>query len=331
MKEKRRLEDPLSSTNYSQNRILSDGSVITYQYDKQGKLVSVVDDFEQTKVRYLYDSKGRIVREEKKHLSGHERPYFVLNQVSYDENGNLLKKNYISYGYTAPKKKLPGGCLLRYGQYSFRYNEKGDPRMMIHDEEGVCYQFDWDDAGGLKSLTFTQNNNAWNIVQYSYNKDGMRVQKDVNRCTHHYKFLGQKMIKETWNKNVLIPLYGNNGDLWGMNYNQKLYYFFKNPQGDIIALADHQWNVIVRYSYDVFGKLLSIRDARGNLISEMYEATHIGYLNPFRYRGYYYDTETQWYCIGNQYYNPEMGRWLHNGGNHNEMSSNLQSKKGKRL
>jgi RHS repeat-associated protein len=272
-----------------------------------------------------------MVKEEKKQLGETGRPYFVLNQVSYDANGNFSKKNHMSYDYTNVEKQFPRGCLIRYGQCNFHNNEKGQPRMIIHDDDWFSYQLDWDDMGGLKSLMFIQNSDCLYIIQYSYNKDGVRFQKDVNGCIHHYKFSGSRMIKETWNKNVLIPLYGNNGDLWGINYNGKLYYFFKNPQGDIIAIADDQWNVVVRYSYDSFGKLLSIRDARGVQISEVQEATHIGYLNPFRYRGYYYDTETHWYSIGNQYYLPETGRWLNNQGEHNEMCSNLQKKKGKRV
>ena len=32
--------------------------------------------------------------------------------------------------------------------------------------------------------------------------------------------------------------------------------------------------------------------------------------NPFRYRGYYYDTETQWYYLQTRYYNPNWGRFI---------------------
>ena len=35
---------------------------------------------------------------------------------------------------------------------------------------------------------------------------------------------------------------------------------------------------------------------------------HIGNLNPFRYRGYYYDIETGLYYLQSRYYDPEIGR-----------------------
>ena len=33
-------------------------------------------------------------------------------------------------------------------------------------------------------------------------------------------------------------------------------------------------------------------------------------LNPFRYRGYYYDTETGLYYLNSRYYDPSIGRFL---------------------
>ena len=38
--------------------------------------------------------------------------------------------------------------------------------------------------------------------------------------------------------------------------------------------------------------------------------THIGRVNPFRYRGYYYDAETKLYYLESRYYDPEVGRFI---------------------
>ena len=32
--------------------------------------------------------------------------------------------------------------------------------------------------------------------------------------------------------------------------------------------------------------------------------------NPFRYRGYYYDTETELYYLNSRYYDPMVGRYI---------------------
>lgn len=40
------------------------------------------------------------------------------------------------------------------------------------------------------------------------------------------------------------------------------------------------------------------------------DAMHIGSVNPFRYRGYYYDTETGLYYLKTRYYDLEVGRFI---------------------
>ena len=63
---------------------------------------------------------------------------------------------------------------------------------------------------------------------------------------------------------------------------------------------------MVRYVYDAWGNHKAI-DENG---SEITSAMHIGNLNPFRYRGYYYDTETKLYFLKTRYYDPEIGRFI---------------------
>ncbi|MDD2361558.1 MAG: RHS repeat-associated core domain-containing protein [Oscillospiraceae bacterium] len=75
-----------------------------------------------------------------------------------------------------------------------------------------------------------------------------------------------------------------------------------------MGLVDEDGNVVVEYSYDAWGKITSITDGNGNDISG--NAGHIGNINPFRYRGYYYDAETGFYYLQSRYYNPEFGRFI---------------------
>ena len=72
-------------------------------------------------------------------------------------------------------------------------------------------------------------------------------------------------------------------------------------QGDIVALLDENGNTVVEYTYDIWGKLLGIT---GSL------ADTIGAINPLRYRGYYYDTETQLYYLQSRYYSPDLMRFI---------------------
>jgi RHS repeat-associated protein len=57
--------------------------------------------------------------------------------------------------------------------------------------------------------------------------------------------------------------------------------------------------------YDNWGKLISID---GSLKDS------VGAKNPYRYRGYRYDTETGLYYLNSRYYNPEFGRFINADG-----------------
>ncbi len=78
-------------------------------------------------------------------------------------------------------------------------------------------------------------------------------------------------------------------------------------QGDIIGLYNSNFEQIVTYTYDSWGKVLSVRDNFGN---EIIDSNHIGLINPFRYRSYYYDEETKLYYLNSRYYNPEWCRFV---------------------
>ena len=74
-------------------------------------------------------------------------------------------------------------------------------------------------------------------------------------------------------------------------------------QGDIVGIVDSIGNLVVEYKYDAWGKPIS----RSSLTTA-YET--LGRLNPFRYRGYVYDEETELYYLRSRYYNPEWGRFV---------------------
>ena len=86
-----------------------------------------------------------------------------------------------------------------------------------------------------------------------------------------------------------------------MIYEGKYYFYVKNLQGDIVSIVDESGTAIVNYSYDSWGRLLQIEGSKKDTI---------GILNPFRYRGYYYDTETGMYYLKNRYYDPEIRRFI---------------------
>ena len=101
--------------------------------------------------------------------------------------------------------------------------------------------------------------------------------------------------------NVIEFVYDSNGSPIYFTYNNATYYYEKNLQGDIVAILDANGNTVVEYAYNIWGELVSIT---GTL------ADTIGTINPLRYRGYYYDTETNLYYLQSRYYSPDLMRFI---------------------
>ena len=98
-------------------------------------------------------------------------------------------------------------------------------------------------------------------------------------------------------------MYDNNGDPFGFICNGTEYYYIKNAQNDVTAIASADGTIIANYYYDSWGKL-----------TEITGDTEIAELNPIRYRSYYYDSETEWYYLNTRYYSPELCRFISSDG-----------------
>ena len=87
------------------------------------------------------------------------------------------------------------------------------------------------------------------------------------------------------------------------------YLYEKNIQGDVVAVYDYAGDLVVRYAYNAWGAVSETEYG-----SEYDESSFAVECNPFRYRGYYYDTETDLYYLNSRYYDPAVGRFLNADG-----------------
>ena len=92
----------------------------------------------------------------------------------------------------------------------------------------------------------------------------------------------------------------------------KWYYYEKNLRGDIVGIMNADGYKVVSYSYDAWGVPYAPVYSTDSVVSAADKAN--AELNPFRYRGYYYDSETGYYYLQTRYYNPEWGRFINADG-----------------
>ena len=86
-----------------------------------------------------------------------------------------------------------------------------------------------------------------------------------------------------------------------VTYNGTVYYYLRNAQGDITGIVNSSGTQVVDYSYEAWGVKMT---RTGTMQSTL------GTLNPFRYRGYVYDEETELYYLKSRYYKPAWGRFI---------------------
>ena len=185
-----------------------------------------------------------------------------------------------------------GDLLTGFDGTSITYDEIGNPITYGN------YTIDWN-GRRLESI----NLNDTEVLSYEYNIDGQRVSKTYEGVTTEYFYNGSILAGEKTGNNVIIYMYDNNGDIFGFTYNGTEYYYIKNAQNDVVAIADASGNVVVRYYYNAWGEIIDCVD------NTTFELSSI---NPITYRSYYNDNVVgmDMYYLNSRYYMADWGRFL---------------------
>ena len=270
---------------FGSNKQIKDS--IKYRYDKCGNISEILENG-HTSARYEYDKLNRLIREDNKPLNR-------TTLYTYDQNGNITERCEYAYTWktgeelsnlkcTHASYDYEGDRLISYNGENCAYNNLGNPTEYRGKE------VEWQYGTRLTKLGATT---------FAYDGLGRRIRKNG------LQFLYDSENNLIYQSNGLEFIYDTTG-VAGLKYNDSVYFYRKDAQGNIIAILDSTGTVVVKYNYDAWGRH-NITDADGEPIMD---AEHIGYLNPFRYRSYYYDTETRLYYLQTRYYDPEVGRFI---------------------
>ena len=138
---------------------------------------------------------------------------------------------------------------------------------------------------------------------------------------HSYITQNGKVVRETIGSGttakVLDFIYDESGKPFALKYtngtaNPVTYYYVLNLQGDVVGLIDASGAWVAKYSYNAWGEITRIKGLVGEELVSVLDSNpdHIANLNPLRYRGYYYDTETGFYYLQSRYYDPVTHRFI---------------------
>jgi RHS repeat-associated protein len=286
--------DGVNYTSAQLATITNGSSTISYLYDANGNITSINEGGNVT--QYFYDALGQVIRE------NNQRDTKTYTW-EYDFGGNILSKK--TYDYSTGS--LDGLTPTTTDTYAYT-NTNWKDQLTLFNGNTITYDvignptayngrtFTWDKGRQLSSITATGLS-----VSYTYNDSGIRTSKTVNGVTTNYQLNGDKVSYEKTGSVYSYYTYDSNGQLVSINYNGAEYYYIRNGQNDIIGLVNSSGTVVVNYTYSTWGEVLS---TTGTL------ASTLGAANPYRYRGYRFDSETGYYYLQSRYFDSLIGRFI---------------------
>ena len=256
------------------------GKTYTYFYDAAGNISRVGDG--SSIIEYEYDALGQLVREDNG-ATGKTVTYV------YDNSGNILSRT--EYAYSPMAEDLSALTPTATASYTYG-NDTWKDQLTAYNGQSITYDaignplsyrgmsMTWQNGRELAALTKTGVN-----ASYAYGEGGLRISKTVNGTETQYCWDGSRLMAQKTGDTWMHFLYDETGSVIGFRYNGGIYIFTKNLQGDIISVVNaFSGETAASYVYDSWGRVIS---SSGTLAD----------INPIRYRGYYYDTETGLYYL----------------------------------
>ncbi|MDE6149326.1 MAG: DNRLRE domain-containing protein, partial [Ruminococcus sp.] len=248
---------------------------IEYTYDANGNILS------DGKYEYIYDSLNRLQQT-------HEISTNIHKHYTYNNEGNLVNvvttKGPSTLNQTA--RSYDGIKMVSYDDKAITYDDLGNPLTYYNGT-----QFTWEMGRQLASAKRSDGTQ----ITYKYNAEGLRTEKRIGENSVSYTLVESKITGQTDGTNTFYFRYDESDNLVGFELGSNQYFYITNLVGDIIAIVDNDGNCVVEYEYDPWGVCTIVSDTSN---------CNLGELNPFRYRGYYYDEETSLYYLQSRYYDP---------------------------
>ncbi len=276
-----------------------------YTYDDFGNLLSLTvgtDAGERALVAYSYSG--------------------VNGEVSRMTYGN---GQYVDYTYDE-FERVSQVSVNGTAAYTYTYDNNGNVARADDLLLDTTYLYYYDDNGALIKTICTDDDRTFKVLTEN-NSSNSRVEStifEIDSSAQKYSFLycDEDTTYTKNNEDLLrkVTLPNNSYLLYGYdNLNRRPYAKTYTSSGTLIFENHTQFKAngnsttnlvsyyqtgnetdgyrVFTYTYDAYGNIVYI-DNPSNL-----------YI-PFRYRGYYYDSDTGFYYLQSRYYDPETGRFL---------------------
>jgi RHS repeat-associated protein len=270
------------------------GAVASFSYNNRGQVTSATGAG-GIATTYQYDSRGNVTSATKNGVTG-------TIGYSYEDNDNKLTRisyspatfKHITYDVYGNPVKYKVTSTTADNNMSWT---RGNLLKSYTDEEGTEYNYTYDISGVRVGKAKKISNSVW--MDTTFITDGSKilaeVREDIGTINYGYDMSGISAIK----------------------YNDEMYQLKRDVLGNVTEIHHKTSNSsvyekVATYTYDAYGNVTpaSVAYTVGDTTIAAGSAQHIVNINPFRWKGYYFDTESELYYVNGRYYDPETGRFI---------------------
>ncbi len=244
----------------------------TYAYDAMGNLTAKTHG--GTTTSYAYDVLDRLISE-----SG--------TAYTYDAAGNRTTAGASTFTYDAGGRVTGSSTGTTYA-----YDAAGN--LISRTTGGQTTTFSWDTLGRLTRVDLP----GGTFATYGYDDGGRRISRRTpDGATTYYVYQGDHLAQEVDATGMVIASYTYDAidlpvSMWRAG---QTYYYLTDRLGSVLGLTDSAGNVVATYAYDAWGNQT---------------ATTGSVVNPLRWAGREFDSESGFYFMRSRYYDPQVGRFI---------------------
>lgn len=277
----------------------------TYSYDERGNLTKIVEtgkaykaekgslavdetisdiipSYTRSAVVYGYDKLNRLTSEVNSGMSVNKTYEYDGSRLDHVTNNGAAQ--YYHYDGRGRLQKITTGSRTGPAAVSYGYDNYGN-----RTSDGKTYM--WTRGNRLAAIS--------GGISYGYNYQGVRSSKKSGNVTTTYYYDGGKLLGEDRSDGVKLRFFYDAGGICGFRYNGTDYVYVKDILGSVVMIMTDNCPVAT-YRYD----------ALGNYTIENFSGSTVGTLNPIRWKGFYYDTESGMYYANGRYYDKSVGLYL---------------------
>lgn len=256
-------------------------------------------------------------------LNGYMDMLAYTNKEVDNSNYQTLAKNLFDNGKPISIRKHLDS-LGRVTQKLIQTNKTEYKTTYIQDKLRIHREIE----PGNYNYVYTYDNMG-NIVQKQYKIKDI----DIHSTSYQYDKLGRLIEEVHPNGDIETFTYDENGNIFThqikteegtlttnekYNYSStikdqlvsiqnvttgsimKEYFYIRDITGNITKIIDEDGRCVVQYNYDAWG----------NFKKTIHIDCYASHSNPFVYKGYFFDEETNWYYLKSRYYDPSIRRFI---------------------